>query len=285
VSGTHTWRLWSAGPQQTRLALIGSLGESDVVRNGKDVWVWSSKDKTATHLTLPADEASKTRSAPRPTDVPRTPQEAADQALSALSPTTSVTTSGTAVVAGRSAYELVLRPKDKDTLVAQVRISVDARRHVPLRVQVFSTKAANPAFQVGFSQVSFAKPDASRFTFNPPPGTKVTQSQLGDHTPSPKDSKEAQKAAQGVRTVGSGWSTVVLASLPAQATAGGAGGSSAGPASSLQGVLRALPRASGSWGSGHVLKGTLFSAVVTDDGHVAIGAVRPQALYAALAAR
>jgi hypothetical protein len=46
-----------------------------------------------------------------------------------------------------------------------------------------------------------------------------------------------------------------------------------------------LPRASGTWGSGRLLEGTLFSALVTDDGRVAVGAVAPERLYAALARR
>jgi hypothetical protein len=50
-------------------------------------------------------------------------------------------------------------------------------------------------------------------------------------------------------------------------------------------MLELLPRVSGSWGSGHLLEGKLFSAVLTDDGRVAVGAVTPQTLYAALAAR
>jgi hypothetical protein len=41
---------------------------------------------------------------------------------------------------------------------------------------------------------------------------------------------------------------------------------------------------SGAWGSGRVLEGTLFSLVLTDDGRAALGAVAPEALYAALAA-
>ena len=45
VSGSHTLRLWYAGPDHVRLALLGSLGESDVVRTGSDLWTWSSKDK------------------------------------------------------------------------------------------------------------------------------------------------------------------------------------------------------------------------------------------------
>jgi hypothetical protein len=48
-------------------------------------------------------------------------------------------------------------------------------------------------------------------------------------------------------------------------------------------ALKALPTVSGSWGSGHLLQGTLFSALLTDDGRVVVGAVAPQALYDALA--
>ena len=52
----------------------------------------------------------------------------------------------------------------------------------------------------------------------------------------------------------------------------------------FQAAVNALPKVSGAWGSGRVLEGTLFSLVLTDNGRVAIGAVAPDALYAALAA-
>ncbi|QGN57414.1 hypothetical protein [Nostocoides sp. HKS02] len=278
ISGTHTWRIWYAGPAKARVALLGSLGESDVIRNGNDVWVWSSKDKTATHSTLPAGHPE-----PQPTpELPTSPQAAADEALKALDPTTSVTTSGATTVAGEAAYELVLRPKDPSTLVAQVRIAIDATEHVPLRVQVYSVKSANPAFEVSFSQVSFGKPDASNFAFNPPPGTKVTQSTTPMPTAeAPKTGTSKTAAAKAVKTVGSGWSTVVVATLPQ----GTSVGSAASASRQLAGILRSLPAVSGSWGSGRVLQGTLFSVVIADDGRVAVGAVAPARLYAALAAR
>ena len=284
VSGTHTWRLWYASPQQARVAMLGNMGESDIIRNGRDLWVWSSADKKATHATLPAhaDKATPTP-AHNPADLPKTPQEAADLALKALSPTTSVTTAGSAVVAGRDAYELVLAPKDSASLVRQVRIALDATRHVPLRVQVYSTKTANPAFEVGFTSVDFAKPDASRFTFNPPPGTKVTESSLKAERPSATEPKGASKAGQDLRVVGKGWTSVAVATLPKDTANGG--GQEQGSANQLEGMLKALPPVSGSWGSGHLLEGTLFSAVVTDDGRVAVGAVKPDALYAALAVK
>lgn len=300
VSGTHTWRVWLAGPQQQRLALVGSLGESDVIRNGRDLWVWSSKDKTATHTTLPAEgakpgegtKAGEGTRAATPDQLPRTPQEAAQLALSAIEPTTSVATSGASVVAGQQAYDLVLKPRDSASLVASVRISLDAVHHVPLRVQVFSTKTANPAFEVGFTHVDFAKPAARQFAFNPPPGTKVTQSTLGSDAGKAAATKPTAPASSPAgdkpKVVGTGWTAVVVSRLPDASAAGSKAGSTAGQgdlAGQLQRVLGLLPKASGSWGAGRVLQGTLFTVVVTDDGRIAVGAVAPERVYAALAAK
>ena len=49
-------------------------------------------------------------------------------------------------------------------------------------------------------------------------------------------------------------------------------------------MLSSIPEVSGTWGKGRVIDGTLFSAVLTDDGRIAVGAVAPEALFAALKA-
>jgi len=277
VSGTHTLRLWYAGPDRTRVALLGSSGESDVIRNGKDVWLWSSQDKSATHTTLPAEDARHQAAAPAPgtAGMPSSPQEAADLALKAITPSTTVTTSGTATVAGRSAYELVLTPKDPASLVASVRLAIDSEKHVPLRVQVFAKGSSEPAFEVAFTSVDFGRPDAAQFAFNPPEGTKVTERTLPSH----QDKKPGKGAADKPTIVGTGWGAVAVATMPKQAAGSGTSDDQ------TKAMLDLLPKVSGAWGQGHLLEGKLFSAVLTDDGRVAVGAVTPQTLYAALAAR
>ncbi len=170
-------RVWYGGAQQTRLALVGDLAESDLVRNGTDLWLWSSKDQTAQHIKLPA-EIAKTdprRGGRAQAMKSLTPAQAAAQALAAIDPTTAVTVDGTARVAGRAAYELVLKPKDTRTLVTSVRLAIDAKTHVPLRVQVFGSNRDDPAFETGFTTVTFTKPPASVFKFTAPPDTKVTE--------------------------------------------------------------------------------------------------------------
>ena len=288
VSGSNTARVWYAGQEKVRLALLGTLGEVDVVRNGSDVWIWRSAGNTATHAKLPAN-AAEHRTGALPPGVPSTPQEAADAALAAIDPTTSVTTTGSAKVAGRDAYELVLAPKDTASLVGQVRLAIDAKEHIPLRVDVYPKGANDPAFRVAFQQISFAVPDGEQFRFNPPPGAKVTTEQPSAADRAKIAAKEKaemakQRAARkpaatpesGPTVVGNGWTSIVIAKAPA-------GGGNGAEAQQLTTVLNSLPKVSGSWGSGHLLQSKLFSVLVTDDGRILAGAVAPDRLYAAAA--
>jgi hypothetical protein len=169
---------------------------------------------------------------------------------------------------------------------------VDAETNVPLRVRVFSTTINDPAVDVGFTAVDYATPDPKLFGFVPPPGATVTDHQLPALTDAERaELEQGAKAdrAQEPELVGSGWSAVVVADLPpdaladlAEAGQGGPSGQGADPATSALALLEALPKATGPWGSGRVLEGTLFSAIVTDDGRVALGAVGSSTLADAL---
>lgn len=275
VSGTHTLRVWYGGEDRQRIALLGTLGESDVVRNGRDVWTWSSSKNAATHTRLP-EGSPAARPKPAPTDLPSTPQEAAEAALAALDPTTVVSTDGSATVAGRDAYELVLRPRDAASRVASVRLAVDAKEKVPLRVRVYARGSSSPAIEIGFTQVDFAVPAAQQFRFVPPPGVTVKE------TPAKRDGRGAPDDADArtrPRIVGTGWTAVAVLSGVRMPTSSGRrpdGGQ-------LDAVLGSLPRVSGDWGSGRLVSSKLFSALLTDDGRVLVGAVDPSKLYAAAA--
>jgi outer membrane lipoprotein-sorting protein len=277
---------------------MGTLGETDVIRNGKDVWMWQSRDNTATHIVVPAG-AGRKGAEKRPAELgslPSTPQEAADLALAAIDPSTQVTTTGAASVAGRSAYELVLSPRDTGSLVGQVRLAIDAKQHIPLRVEIYGKGANNPAVRVEFRQISFTVPDAQQFVFNPPAGAKVTTQKPGDaakpgditkHRPAElkPDAKPDAKAGDP-KVVGEGWTSVVVAKSPTDALSASNGkGPESAQGAQLSGLLNGLPKVSGSWGSGKLLKSTLFSVLLTDDGRVLAGAVAPEKLYEVAAAK
>lgn len=287
IAGTNTLRVWYDGPQRARVALIAPASETAVIRNGRDVWLWSTDGPTVDHLVLPADADGY--EAPEPGDLPSgfptTPEEAAQLVLAALEPSTEVTTSGAATVAGRDAYELVLTPKQDGTLVERVVIAMDAQTRIPLRVSVDSTRTDDPAVEVGYSRIDYARPDASVFEFTPPEGATVTERVLpeppaGGHG----DAGEPIPDRDGGPTVvGTGWTTVVVGRVPADAVGGLVEQPDSEDARQLLGLLESIPRESGDWGSGRVLRGTLVSAVLADDGRFAVGAVTPELLFSALA--
>lgn len=290
IAGTNTVRVWYAGPDQARLAVVGTLGESDVIRDGRDVWLWNSQSNEATHHRLPAE--NEQQRGPAHAGLPATPQEAADQALAAIDPSTEVTVGRSATIAGRDAYELVLRPRDDASLVRQVRIAIDAREHVPLRFEVFAPGGGEPAFEVAFTQVDFGRPDPEQFRFNPPPGAKVVEGSGGSHPDASKEKAEAAKEAKaakeasGLKTVGTGWATVWTGRLPAESDASGRSAKPDGDvAAQLDSVQQLLPEVSGEWGKGRLLAGKLFSVLVTDDGRVLAGLVTPERLYQVAATR
>jgi outer membrane lipoprotein-sorting protein len=276
VSGTHTLRIRYSEPDKQRLAVLGTYGETDVIRNGNELWVWSSREQTAVHRTITPESGDPTDQ--QPGELPRTPEEAAKQVLEAIEPTTTVTTDSEVTVADREAYELVLDPNDDATLISQVRLAIDGDTKMPLRVQVYGT-GDELVFEVGYDRVSFTRPEDRKFEFNPPPGTEVTEGErIGPRTPTEKEREQARQEAQEARDqvtiVGSGWSTVAVRKMSGDPDA------SASP--ELESFLSQLQPVSGAWGSGRLLAGKAFSVVVTDDGRIAVGAVTPETLYKAL---
>ncbi len=190
LSGTHTFKVWYDGPAKVRVAVPVSMGETDVRRDGRNAWLWDSQTNKATHYILPAGAADTilpagaadtilpAGAADTPPNVAQaqrvpTPPQLAKQILAAVGSTTKVGLQQNVTVAGQPAYQLSLAPKDSRSLIGQVRIAIDASNSLPLQVQVFARGAASPAFSVGYTSLSFARPAASNFAFSPPPGAKV----------------------------------------------------------------------------------------------------------------
>jgi len=280
LTGSHTIKVWYAGPEHYRLALPASLSESDLVRSGSTAWLWQSTTNSVTEISEPAgkDPAGKDKATPVPAPA-LTPQQAASQVLAAVGPTTAVSVASNVVVAGQAAYELVLAPKDSRSLVGQIRIAVDGKNGVPLRVQVFARGAlASPAISVGFTSVTFATPAPADIRFTPPAGAKITKEPQGNTPTTPDDS--------GVATIGSGWLAVLELSssglipgqAPGQAPAKGAPGESA---AALNALIGSATTEHGAWGTGRLLRTSLISVLITDSGRTFVGAVQPSVLYAA----
>ncbi len=284
LTGSHTVRVWYSSPDHFRLAVPQSLSESDVIRDGSTAWLWQSTLNKVTKFTLPphSTQAQPNQTLPKQ---PLTPQQAAQQVLAAVGPTTTVSVASNVTVAGQAAYGLVLAPKDARSLVGQVQIDVDGRNGVPLRLQVFARGASSPAFGVGYTAIQFVSPAPADLSFTPPPGSTVTQVNMASGR-----SGATGNAESGVSTIGSGWLTVLKlpsSALTPSAPAPGPG-SSTGTAGDSSAALNALLASAtpvhGAWGTGRLLRTSLVSVLMTDQGSTFVGAVEPSVLYAAASA-
>jgi outer membrane lipoprotein-sorting protein len=269
LSGSHTMRFWYGGADRQRMALLGTTDETDIFHNGRDVWQWDSDTHLATHSVLPAGRAAPA------TVAQLSPQQLAQRAIAAITPSTRVTVDSNRRVADRSAYDLVLTPRDGSTRVGSVRIAIDGSTKMPLGVQVFARGSASPAVDVSFSDVVFKTPSADNFAFTPPPGAVVRQGMPagGPDAAAERGGGAKPDATTSEVVTGSGWTTIAeYRTSPARiAQAAGA-------------LLNGLTAVHGTWGRGKLLASALVSVLVTDDGRVFAGAVDPSALYAAATA-
>jgi len=287
LTGSHTVQVWYASPHKYRIALPGKMSETDLYRDSGTAWLWQSVPDTVTKFTFANPDADSQVPAKLPVSL--TPQQAASDVLAAVGPTTTVSVDSNVFVAGQPAYELVLAPKDARSLVGQVRIAIDAKNSLPLRVEVTARNATSPAISIGFTSITFAAPSAGDVSFTPSSGAKVTTVNLShDSTGSPGS------AGAGFGSVGSGWLTVLKLPSSMLTSAGdGAGGTAGGGspvsvtgggpgenAAAMQALLGSATAVHGAWGSGQLIRTSLVSVLISGS-TVYVGAVEPSVLYAA----
>jgi outer membrane lipoprotein-sorting protein len=279
-NGTTSAQVWTDGHGKGRLALPGGTSEETVVFDGTTVWDWTSANNTVHKSTA---EKGKEH-AQRPTDgeVATDPAQAAKQIIGLISKDSTVKVDGTATVAGRSAYELVLAPKPSErTMLRAVRIAIDSETKIPLQVSVLANGNSQPVAQVGFAKLEIGQQDPALFTFTPPANAKVV---TGTADEAKQKAGETAKDLPKPTIVGSGWDTVLVEKLPdgllGAKSATTKGGQSIDPSKLLSQLGK---RVSGPWGAGYQISTAVGTALVLDDGRIAVGAVPQQVLVDALA--
>jgi outer membrane lipoprotein-sorting protein len=274
AAGTHTLRVAADGPDRQKLTILDGSDEYSLIHNGDDVWAYDSKSNEVFH-----EKADGAAEAPEK-ELPTTPKELADEILKAADGTTSITVGGTATVAGRDAYQLVIKPKQSGSTVESVKVAVDAKTGTPLKFTLASVEGGKPVVDAGFTKVDFGRPAASTFDFKAPKGAKVTEGGP-EHEKAPEDfAKEFGGLAdltgakgEGVNVIGEGWTTIAKLDTGAPAPK-----TDEAP-KEVRGFLDALgDKVTGKFGSGTVFKTKLVNALMTDDGRVYVGAVTKDAL-------
>ncbi|MFE5791956.1 outer membrane lipoprotein carrier protein LolA [Streptomyces sp. NPDC056503] len=283
VSGTHTLKIAADGPERQKLTLLDGKEQYSLVHDGDEVWAYDSRSNRVFHEKGVEDGGE----APRK-EIPADPKALADEVLKAAGDTTSITVGGTAKVAGRDAYRLVVEPKQQGSTVESITIAVDAATGTPLKFTLASTSGGKPVVDAGFTKVDFGRPAASEFDFTVPKGAEVTEGDQveKDHGKAPEDLEKAfgdfglgdlggagAAGKNGPEVIGEGWTAIAAfdSGAPAPKT-------EEAP-KEAQGFLDSLgDEVSGKFGTGTVFKTKIVNALMTDDGKVYVGAVTPQAL-------
>ncbi|HVV76736.1 MAG TPA: hypothetical protein VHC43_11930 [Mycobacteriales bacterium] len=307
LTGSHTAQIAYGGPERQRIAIfLSDLTEMDIVHNGANVWTYSSSSNSVTHNTL---KSGGEQTPEQDATAPVNPDKVAEEALSKIDPSTAVTVDRTAEVANRAAYQLDLAPRDPNTLVGSVRIALDSKTSLPLRVQIWSRgNTSSPAFEVGFTSISMSAPGASTFSFTTPP-TATTQPLPFSHafsaplgqpaTPRTSGPKQTAPHQTGTAVLGKNWTSVLVEHLSDSASpapTGPVAGAVTGPATATlpdgtprRVVIKGRPDGGPPGPSlgqeldqlgtrvaaGHVITTTLLTILVTDDNRILIGAVTP----------
>ncbi|RFU87726.1 DUF2092 domain-containing protein [Streptomyces triticagri] len=277
ASGTHTLRVAADGPDKQKLSIVDDTSEYSLIHNGDDVWAYDSGSDEAFHAEAEKGAHGKGKAEGEDKLGGATPKEFAEEALKAVDDTTSVTVDGTAKVAGRDAYQLLIKPKQSGSTIGSIRIAVDADNGVPLKFTLNPSSGGKAAIDAGFTDVDFAEPDAKTFDFKPNKGTKVTEADeagkehKGDKGPRPEGLEDLE-GLEGMNVIGEGWSSIATfdtgAPLP---TSGSASGDVPPEADKLLSALG--DQVKGDFGKGTVFSTRLVNALITEDGKVYAGAV------------
>ena len=271
-------RVFHDGEESARVQVERQASELTFVKNADEAWAYDSQENTAKRLAW--DEADAAAAKGHAEAELADPSQAAAEIIERLRPTSDIFVDGTARVADRAAYELVLTPKPSEkTLLREVTVAIDEETRVPLRFDVYANGRSEPVLSLGFVDFELGAQDADLFEFTPPEGAKVETTEADDVADAAGDAKSSEGLEERATTVGDGWDTVVVGEAPADAPAE----SSVGPGQDLGGVLEQIGApVSGEFGSGTHVQIAVGGVIVTEDGRIAAGAVPRQVLLDAL---
>lgn len=273
-------RVFHDGAEGARVQVERQASELTFVRGAEEAWAYDSEERTAQRFAWDGADAAAARKHAEAELAD--PSQTAAEIIEQLRPTSDIVVDGTAQVADRAAYELVLTPKPAEkTLLREITVAIDEETRVPLRFDVYANGSSDPVLSLGFVEFEVGAQDADLFEFVPPDGTEVETTDADDAARTAHGAEgtagAGQDIGQDMETVGEGWDTVVVGQAPADAPGGGSA------EQELGGSLEQLGTpVSGTFGSGTHIEIAVGGAVVTDDGRIAAGAVPRQVLVEAL---
>ncbi|RSM86996.1 outer membrane lipoprotein carrier protein LolA [Kibdelosporangium aridum] len=283
LDGIGSASVWADGQNRFRATLPNRTSEKTFVEDGGTAWIWDSAQNTVTKVPHGQQATPEKLAGKDPATIGK-------DLLGLVRQYSDVKVDGTARVATRPAYELVVTPKPTErTLLREIRVAVDSETRLPLRLQVLANGQADPALKVEFTELTVGPQDANLFKFTPPPGATVKERTDADKPHNPAEARKGMEnflSGLNVQFVGEGWDTTAVAKLPGdlnsmlgQVPGNGRGRGDMDVSSMLKSFAKEV---SGPYGTGYVFSTKVATALVTTDGRVAIGAVPEQVLTEAI---
>ncbi|MGP4109811.1 LolA family protein [Streptomyces sp. 4N509B] len=191
AAGEASLRVAVDGAERQRLAVQDGDEEFAVIHNGDEVWAYDSASNTVFQLAVPEPTEEERRQLEEELENEwgahgpfgggegiegLTPQELAERFLDGAGEHADITVDGTARVAGRDAYQLLVEPRGEaaaelDGRASAVRVSVDGETGVPLAVTVEGEDGT--LLDVSFSEITYEQPTGGTFDFTPPADATV----------------------------------------------------------------------------------------------------------------
>jgi outer membrane lipoprotein-sorting protein len=209
IAGTHKIRVY-ASEVGMRVQVLDMMSQRDLIINQTEFWSYDARNATAITGSFDFEVSESDRAemqaelqaqlddyaAQIQLDISN-PEAVADYLMAQIGETTDVSVGKDHMLAGRTAYQLIAQPNADNSLIESVVISVDSETGMALDVKVYSIEQETPAFHVGFESISFATPDASMFSFTPPPGTTVETLEVPAELEAQLEAYKAEYEAKG----------------------------------------------------------------------------------------
>lgn len=191
IAGTHKVRVF-ASEEGFRAQILDPMGQRDIIATKEALTLYDFDSNTVSVVDLAGlasqlpeiseadilqaeqrlDEIIVKASAELQLDLSN-PATVAGYLLAKASETTDILVGKDHRIAGRTAYQLIATPKADYSLIDSIVVSIDSETGFVLDTKVYSIEQEEPALHVGFTNISFATPDASLFQFSAPANATV----------------------------------------------------------------------------------------------------------------
>lgn len=217
ITGEHRVRIF-VGETGMRAQILDRMSQRDLIVNSKEVWTYDSREQVATVASIDQQKVEQGRlsamqqmekyAAELGLDLTN-PQAVAEYVMSQVGDSSEVSVGTDHFKAGRTAYQLIVKPNSEVSLINSVVLSIDSETAVPLAAAIYSVEQTAPAIEVGFESISFGDQDESLFSFTAPAGATITNLDEIEKPEVPEAEKPSYEGEKPTM-VGEDWDSVLV---------------------------------------------------------------------------